>query len=222
VAQDRNQEDLLFREVEEELRRDRYTQLWKKYGTLIVVAAVVIVAAAAGIVVWRDHQREVREQEGDRYVAAAQLAQDGKTDEAIAAFDALAEDASVGYRTLSRLRKAALLVDKGDVESAVAVYDALAADTGAPRPFRDLAEVLAAMASVDTGDPAKLTERLKPLTAEDNPWRYSALEVTALLAERTGDRKTARDIYTRLADDAEAPGGVRVRARQMLGVLAES
>ena len=38
MAQDRNQEDLLFREVEEELRRDRYTQLWKKYGTLIVVA----------------------------------------------------------------------------------------------------------------------------------------------------------------------------------------
>jgi hypothetical protein len=82
--------------------------------------------------------------------------------------------------------------------------------------------LLATMASLDTGDPAALGERLQPLTVETNPWRYSALELTALLDERAGKKKEARDIYTRLADDAEAPGGIRVRARQMLGVLGES
>jgi hypothetical protein len=222
VAQDRNQDDLLFREVDEDLRRDRYSLLWKKYGTLVLVGAVVIVGATAGVVAWRDHQQGVREQDGDRYAAAAVLARDGKTDEALAAFGVLAQDGTAGYRTLARLQEAALLARKGDVKGAVAVYDALAADGDTDRAFRDLAVVLAAMASVDTGDPATLTDRLKPLTAEDNPWRYSALELTALLAERAGNKKAARDIYTRLADDAEAPGGIRVRARQMLGVLGES
>jgi hypothetical protein len=222
VAEDRNQDDLLFREVDEDLRRDRYSQLWKKYGTLVMIAAVIVVGATAGIVAWRDHQKSVAEKDGDRYAAAALLARDGKTDQAAAAFAALAKDGTAGYRTLARLQEAALLAKKGDVKGAVAVYDALAADDGTDKAFRDLAVVLAAMASVDTADPAALTERLKPLTAEANPWRYSALELTALLAERAGNHKAARDIYTRLADDAEAPGGIRVRARQMLGLLGES
>lgn len=222
MAEDRNQDDLLFREVEEDLRRDRYAQLWKKYGSLVVVAAVVIVGTTAGAVWWRDHQRGIREKDGDRYAAAALLAQGGKTDEALKAFTALAQDGTPGYRTLARLQEAALLAKKGDVKGAVAVYDALAADSGTEKSFRDLATLLGTMASLDSGDPAALSQRLQPLTAEDNPWRYSALELTALLAERAGNVKAARDIYTRLADDAEAPGGIRVRARQMLGLLGES
>jgi hypothetical protein len=222
VAEPRNQDDLLFREVDEDLRRDKYALLWKKYGIAVLAAAVVIVVATAGVVGWRDHQRGVREKDGDRYVAAATLAHEGKTDQALAAFTALSEDATPGYRTLARLQVAALLAKKGDLKGAVAVYDALAGDSGTEKSFRDLAVVLAALASVDSGDPAALTQRLQPLTAEDNPWRYSALELTALLAERAGNKKAARDIYTRLADDAEAPGGIRVRARQMLGLLGES
>jgi hypothetical protein len=222
VAEDRNQDDLLFREIEDEVRRERYAGVWKKYSTLIVIVAVLIVGATAGAVIWRDHQRETREQDGDRYAAAAALAHDGKTDDALAAFRAIAQDGTEGYRTLARLQEAALLAKKGDVKGAVAVYDALAADDDAEKSFRDLAVMLGALASVDTGDPAALTNRLKPLTVEGNPWRYSALELSALLAERSGDKKAARDIYTRLADDAEAPGGIRARARQMLGVLGES
>ncbi|MGE5145856.1 MAG: tetratricopeptide repeat protein [Candidatus Eiseniibacteriota bacterium] len=222
MAEDRNQDDLLFREVDEDLRRDKYAQIWKKYGTLVVAAAIVVVGATAASVWWRDHQRGIREKDGDRYAAATALAEGGKTDQAITAFTALAQDGTPGYRTLARLREAALLAQKGDAKGAVAAYDALAKDDGTEKTFRDLAVVLATMVTLDSGDPAALTERLKPLTAEDNPWRYSALELTALLAERAGNKKAARDIYTRLADDSEAPGGIRVRARQMLGVLGES
>jgi hypothetical protein len=222
VADDRNQDDLLFREVQDDLRRDRYARVWKKYGAVILFAVVIIIGGTAASVWWRDHQRGVREKDGDRYAAAAQLAQAGKTDEAIKAFTSLAEDGTPGYRTLARLHEAALLAKKGDVKGAVAVYDALAADSTTEKSFQDLATLLAVMASLDSGDPATLTQRLQPLTAEDNPWRYSALELTALLAERAGNTKAARDIYTRLADDAEAPGGIRLRARQMLGLLGES
>jgi hypothetical protein len=222
VAENRTQDDLLFREIDEDLRRDKFARLWKKYSALVIAAAVVIVGATAASVWWRDHQQSVRQKDGDRYAAAAALAESGKTDQAITAFSALAGDSTPGYRTLARLREAALLAKKGDVKGAVAIYDALAKDDGTDKAFRDLAVLLATMASLDTGDPAALSERLQPLTVETNPWRYSALELTALLDERAGKKKEARDIYTRLADDAEAPGGIRVRARQMLGVLGES
>jgi hypothetical protein len=38
----------IFREVDEDVRRDRFEQIWKQYGSLIVAAAMIMVAAVAG------------------------------------------------------------------------------------------------------------------------------------------------------------------------------
>ncbi|MBV9138099.1 MAG: hypothetical protein JO357_13665, partial [Hyphomicrobiales bacterium] len=38
----------IFREVDEDVRRDRFERIWKQYGNLIVAAALVVVAAVGG------------------------------------------------------------------------------------------------------------------------------------------------------------------------------
>ena len=38
----------IFREIEEDLQRDRYKKLWEKYGNLVIAAAVVLVLGTAG------------------------------------------------------------------------------------------------------------------------------------------------------------------------------
>ncbi len=38
----------IFREIDEEVRRDRAAELWKKYGWLLTGLAVLAVAAMAG------------------------------------------------------------------------------------------------------------------------------------------------------------------------------
>jgi hypothetical protein len=72
---------------------------------------------------------------------------------------------------------------------------------------------------LDKEDPAALTGRLAPLTTGNNAWRHSALELTALLAQRGGDTAKAREIYTTLADDPTTPQQLRGRAAEMLAVL---
>lgn len=37
----------IFQEVEEDVRRERYEKLWKKYGNYIIALAVLIVAGVA-------------------------------------------------------------------------------------------------------------------------------------------------------------------------------
>jgi hypothetical protein len=60
---------------------------------------------------------------------------------------------------------------------------------------------------------------LQPLSKTGNPWRHSALEIMALIAQKSGDGKTAREFFQRLVDDAEAASGVRGRASQMLAII---
>lgn len=209
----------IFREIEEDLQRDRYKKLWEKYGNLVIAAAVALVIGTAGWQVWKGYKIRRDQAFGQRYAEAAMLARQGKTAEAGASFAQLSAEAGAGYTALARLQEAALLAKAGKVAEAIAVYDKLAEDGSVGRPYRNLAVLLAVLHAIDKGDPDALIKRLEPLTATASPWRHVALELTALLAQRIGDKGRAETLYRQLADDAAAPPGVRARAAEMLAAL---
>ena len=209
----------IFREIDEELRRDNIVKLWREYGKYVIGLAVLAVVATLGIVKWQDFKLEQRREEGVRYAAALDLAQKGKDAEAADAFAQIAHEVGGGRAVMARLEEAALRAKAGDTDKAVALYDALADDGGVDKVYRDLASLLAARYSFDKADPAAIIARLKPLTEGDNPWQATALELTAAAQLKAGDKAAALATYTRLADDLKAPQGVRTRATEMVAVL---
>lgn len=206
----------IFQEVDEDVRRERYEKLWKKYGSYLIGAVLGIILATVAGVGWQKYQTSQREAEGKRFAAALALAREGRSAEAANAFMALAADAGAGYRVLARLQAAAALRAAGDVDGAVVAYDAVAADSGAGQALRDLAVLLAVQNLMDRAAPAELERRLEPLLAEGNSWRFSARELAALVALKSGDVTRAREGFAALADDPAAPAGVRARAAEML------
>ncbi len=211
----------LFDEVDEELRRDQFNRYWKQYGKFAIAGLVLIVVGTAGGVGWREYTEKKRIQHSEEFTAAVTLIQDNKNNEAIDALGALAADANVGYATLARFREAALKADAGDREGAIAVYDALSKDRGVDELYSGLAGLYYVLNTIDTGDPADLAARLTPLADAESPWRFSARELSALLAIRQGEPDKAVEIYTQLADDAQTPSGARARAAEMLRALKQ-
>lgn len=207
----------LIREVEEDLRRENLEKLWRKYGSYALAAAVLVILAVAGNVGWQHYSASQRDGRAREYESALNLvaAEDAK---AVESLQAVAQG-NDGYAALSRLHAAALKAQAGDVDGAVATYEQLAADSSVDRSMRDLSLILLAERTADTADPAQLTQRLQPLTDVANPWRYSALEITALLARRAGDTEKAQQILTGLADDLNAPRALRQRATELLAAL---
>ena len=124
-----------------------------------------------------------------------------------------------GYRTLARLRAAALKADAGDRQGAAALWDQVAADGSADPLLRDLASLLWASHLIDSADPSLLQDRLKALTAPDNPWHALANEQLALLDMRLGKTDQAKTMLRSLAQDTTAPNGVRGRAESLLNRL---
>lgn len=213
--------DHFIDEVEEELKRERQLALWQKYGRLAVAGALAVIIGVAAVVGWRHYQQNRRAEAGLDYAAAVEAAAAGRGEDALAAFRKLSSDAPAGFAELGRLQQAAQLARQGNEAGAADVYDAMTRDTAVSEPFRNLALLLHALATLDRADPVALTERLKPLVAPTGAWRYSAQELTALLARRRGDEKSARDIFKRLADDAATPPSVRARAAEFLALGAK-
>lgn len=218
---DENKEgDLFIREVDEDLRADRQAELWKKYGNYVIGVAVGIVLIVAGYQGWNAYERNQKEELAERFNAATALVKAQKLDEGQKALASLANDGPAGYKVLARLQEAAVLAKKGDGAAAAAVYWELADDTSVNQLYRGLAVILGALNGADEIGADRLKQRLAPLTNEQNPWRHSARELTAVVEMKTGSRDKALEIYKKLSEDATSPQGVRTRAKQLVTILS--
>lgn len=206
----------IFREVDEDLRRDRLGALWKRYGVYVIGFAVAVVLLTAANVGWQKWTQSQRIDQSERYLAALTQLKDGNEAAVADALAGFADDAGSGYATLARLQEAALRAKAGDTVGAVRVYDALAGDDAVEPLYAELAAVLSAMHQLDTGDPTALRARLRPIATGDSPWRHSAKELIGLLALRSGDQDGAKEMFQQLADDPDAPQSARARAAELL------
>lgn len=209
----------IFREIDEELRRENLLKLWSRYGKYVIVAAVLALAIAGAVAAWRSHQASERRAQSGRYSAALALVREGKNADAARLFAGLSQE-SGGYGLLASFEEAELLAKSGDRKGAVAAYDRLAASSGIDREFRDLAVLLSVTHGLPDDDPKVAIERLQRLTENGNPWRASALELTAGAKLKASDRNGALDIYKALADDPSAPQRLRARAAELAAALA--
>jgi hypothetical protein len=209
----------IFREIDEELRRDNLLKLWSRYGRYIVALAVLVLVAAGGIVAWRDHQLSERRAQSMRYSSALSLVREGKDADAAKVFAVIAQEGG-GYAALASFEEAELLAKSGDRKAAAVAYDRIVATGGLDSVFRELATLLSVMQGTSDADPRSIIDRLAPMTSPGNPWRSTALELTAAARLKAGDKSDALEVYKTLADDLSAPQGMRARAAEMAAALA--
>jgi hypothetical protein len=210
--------DLLIQEVDEDLRREQYLKLWQAYGKYAIAGAVAIVLAVAGHGAWLYWKEKRFQADAARYQAAETLLAAGKQADAAAKLGEIMAENKGGFSMLAGFRRAEMQVEAGDVAAAIASYEALS-HSNAPQVFRDLAVVKGAMLALDKDDPEALAKRLQPISEGANPWRFTASELLALLANRRGDKAQAATLFKRLADDPAAPQSIRARAAEMSTLL---
>jgi hypothetical protein len=215
-------DDSFIREVNEEYRQDQAKALFQKYGVWAIGAAILVVLATAG---WRGYdywQSKKAALSGDAFSKALTLANDGKTGEAIKAFDDLEKNGHGAYPVLARMRSATVLADKGDYKGAVAGFDSVAADKSIPQAIRDIASLRAAYLLVDHGSYAEVARHAEALTDDSNPLRFSAREALGLAAWKEGKNDDALKLFDEISGDAAAPAGIRQRANLMAELIRGS
>ena len=224
MAKDELLEEPLFREIDEDLRRDQWARLWKRYQSVVIAVIVGVLLAVAGSQIWLHFRdKAIATASVDFADAKAIAAKDPAA--AIAAFNTLAADGPKGYALLARLQAAALLEQQGDRAGALAAYHQLEQD--APEPtYRDLATLLGVLVTLKAPSSEinadEVNARLVRLSGDANPWRFSARELQAQLALAAGNKQEAGRLANELVADPSTPAGIRNRARMLLTQTGQS
>lgn len=209
----------IFEQVDEALREDRMKGLWRRYGWMLIAGAVLIVVGTAAIVGWRAYERSQAEAQTNELSAAIEQAKQGEPAAGVASLTELADGAEPNIAALARMQAAGLALGGDDRETAIALYRQVADNAEVDPALRDAATVLGASLSVDSADPDTLRTQLAAQDASNSPWRFLANEIIAAAAIRAGDLETARERLTLIADDLEAPIGLRGRATEVLAAI---
>lgn len=207
-----------LREVDEDYRRDRILQIWKRYSGVIIALAVLVVAGVAGWRYWQAQQRAAAEVASVQFDDANRLAKDGKVAEADKAFDALEAQGPAGYRLLARFRAAAE-TGKRDAAAGAAEFDKLADDTGLGDGLRDLARLRAALLRLDGPNPDPAQANLQGLAA-GTPFRHTAREMLGLAALKKGDYEEAGRWFDQIVADPDTPRNLRDRIEVYAAIVA--
>lgn len=200
----------LFREIEEDIKRERYEKLWKSVGRIAVWGSVAVIAVTTAYVIWDNHNQGIAEVKTSEFIKGDERLQALDYKGASSIFSALADDDSSPYYVIAMLHKAGAQAQGGDAEGAKKTYEALAKknDERSNSEFSELA-ALKSLRPDETIEVEK-TSTFYHTVAERNAW--------SLL--QSGKKAEAAGIFAELASDEKTPPAMAARVVEVLRVLA--
>lgn len=220
---ERTEDAILFEEIDDELRQDKASKLWRSFGKYIIASFVTVVLSVGVYQTWKSLGLKNKQNAGESFANAITLAAEDRTEDSYSALSNIIDSGTDGYKVLARFSQARLMVQKDDISEAVIAYKALAEDKNLDILYRDLAVILSTLIELNIAgsDMKILDNKLKKLSDEKNPWRFSAREISAIIYQKMGLNIEALKVLKELKNDKLAPKGIRARANEMLSIMSK-
>ena len=207
----------IFEEVEEGLRQDRLSGLWKKYGIFAYIGAALLIGGVALNEYLQIQAKQTVEREALRLEAALNEVEARNYEEAAAQLTAIIGDEIAPANIAAHYLAGVRLDGNGDT---LAAADVLGNSVGdAAEPTEKLALIKSAYLKADTATRSELESMLAPLANDDGPFGALSKELIAAKALQDGDIEFARREFSFLRLAQNVPPGVVTRATRALDAL---
>lgn len=207
----------IFEEVEEGLRQDKLTGLWKKYGVFAYLAGALIIGGVALNEYLKIQSDEAETRDAARLESALNEVEARNYEIAATQLTGIMEDGIAPANIAAHYLAGVRLDGNGDAGAAASVLAGTVGD--AADPTQKLALIKSAYLQADTFSRAELEAMLMPLAEDDGPFGALAKELIAAKALQDGDVSFARREFSYLRLAQNVPPGVVTRATQALEAL---
>ncbi|HPI62962.1 MAG TPA: tetratricopeptide repeat protein [Alphaproteobacteria bacterium] len=215
----------IFREIEEDIRRDQMSKIWKKYGSWLLTIILAIILLTVILVWWRQQQENRQYERAIIYQNAQEIIASGNPLNAEDLLLSLIKEEG-GYSMLARFELAALRVKSGNLETAINIYSGISEDQGVYYPYRQLSMIkhallLIEMPEINANGLANMNKTLENSLKAPTPLALalSINEVQVLLHLKLGQILEAKQGIIRIIDNPNAPVNMRRRLTELLKTI---
>lgn len=205
----------IFDEINEELKQDRMSALWARYGKYLIAVAGLVIAVVVFTQTYKQWQVSQNEQAAETFYQAMM------GDDAAAAFEVVRDDLTEGYQMLADFKIASDKANSGDKQAAEELYLALSKNDDIASLYRDLALLLAAMNVPDSRTADDIIAMLVPLTDGSGPFQGLALEAAAGADVQAGRIEAAMEKLGQIEQLADISAPLRQRSVELKKILGE-
>ncbi|MGA9251676.1 MAG: hypothetical protein WBV71_04435 [Roseobacter sp.] len=207
--------DGFIEEVTEEVRKDRFYYLLRRYGWVGGMIVLLIVGGAAWSEYSKAQARAAAEGLGDEILAA--LGQPETVDRQ-AGLEAI-EPSNPGAQAVVAMLAAAEAQQAGDTDAAVTALDSVSVNGEVPEIYRQIAAFKALVLQTDEMDENSRRQQLEALAAPGAPLALLAQEQLALLDIESGDTDGAIARLQSIVENASVSTDLQQRALQVIVAL---
>ena len=211
--------EAFLREVDENLRRDQFEGIARRYGKWLIGLVILFLVAVGGYLFWQNKQQEKASAQSEELASIYDQIGAGNAEAANKRLQPLETASNDVVRALALLAEAATALDANDRDAALAKYRAIAGDDDLPDPYRNLALIRSTTLEFDQIKPEEVVSRLEPLAKPGEPWFGSAGELTAMAYLKQGQKDKAGRLFAAIAHDKQVPETMRSRAVQIASTL---
>ena len=206
-----------IKEVDDELKEERLAKLWRRLAPSIVGFSVGIILFVAGIVGGENYSENKSQRIGDDFTSAVVLINEKDIDTALIVLDEITDEASDGYVTMAKMKKATLLIKQNKVEEGLNVFLDLE-KSAFDQSFKDMATIMYVLNAMDYKSSDELLKKIERLTV-NSEWSFSALELKAFLFLKKNDKNSANEVFEKILSKKNPPSTLAGRARDMIDHL---
>ena len=199
----------IIRQIDEDLRREKLSKLWNKYGLYAVSVIVVIVFTVIGYQLNVSISKSKNEILVETFINATN---DNNFIKQIPLYEEIISSNNEYLSGLAALRTSNLQVQNGNIEEGYSTLEKIAENIEYDVVIRDLATYLLFMAKMEDPDDLASNLNLTNERIESSPFKYSFLEIIAVRKLILGDYAEAKKDFEDLISNLDLPIEIRNRA----------
>lgn len=218
--------DEFMDEVENDIRQEKYMNLWNRYGKFIMGFTIVGLVGLVGYNLKSQYVFRERSKASDILIGAQDYAAQNRQGEALSALKNLTENSTAPYTILAKINEAGILSigEAAQKQQAIQLYQEIINTHGTEALWHDLAIYKKIALQLEQAEPnvEGLLKDLEGIDLDHSPLAPLLSELKGIILLQKGDKAQAGEVFVKLAQSKTAPEGVVMRSQLMAQIISSS
>ena len=205
----------ILRQVDEDLRKERLSNLWKKYGLYLVAFIIVIVLTVVGYQLKASIDKSKNENLLEIYIESANSE---SFNQQLLMLETITNSKNIHLSGLADLKIANLFIENKNIEKGLIKLEEIAANQNYDIIINDLATYLLLMFKINELSEGRFMEQINTVNVQNSKFKYLFMELISIKKLLIGKNKESTKGFQELIDLIDTPADIKTRAIKFIEI----